>query len=198
MSQRSSLEEKNSAMRPGASSRSSAFERRRGVDDEQVVVALLVKLVEPLHGDVVVALGKPPGDVLVERVREDLARRRRVRRVPVHERVPGLAHVEHGGVELTFRAHARLGESLVGDAASLVAEPPDPEGVGQTARRVDGEHEHPAAEASGSGRRQRRRDGGLPDPTRAAGDGDLLGREQLLQVARLVMRRRGAVPHPGG
>ena len=42
-----------------------------GVDDDQVVAAGRVQLVQPLHGDVVVALDEAGGDVLVERVGED-------------------------------------------------------------------------------------------------------------------------------
>ena len=54
---------------------------RRRVDHDQVVLALGVDLVEPLHGDVVVGLHEPSRDVLVERVGQDLlpSRRRRAR-----------------------------------------------------------------------------------------------------------------------
>ena len=54
-----------------------------------------------------------------------------------------------------------------------------PERVGQPARRVDREHQHPAALLDRRRRRQRGRRGRLAHAAGPAGDDDLLGREQL-------------------
>ena len=146
-----------------------------------------MKLVETLHGDVVVGLGKPPGDVPVERVGKDLVGRPGIGRIPADEGVPRLAHVEHGRVELTFRAHPGICERLVGYPAGHVSQAPDPEGVCQAARRVDGENEHPASEARGRRGGERGRDRRLAHPPRSADDDDLLRRQELLQVTRLLL-----------
>ena len=81
MSQRNRRDEKKSAMRCGASRKSSAL-RVGGVSTTmRSYVALGVDLVEPLHGDVVVRLDEAPRDVLVERVGQDLLPRRLVGRM---------------------------------------------------------------------------------------------------------------------
>ena len=97
--------------------------RRRRVHDDEVVLALAVDLVEPLHGDVVVGLHEAARDVLVERVGEDLLPRRRVGRVGADEVVPALLGVEHGRPQLTPRPGRRPGEDIVGDADLVVPDP---------------------------------------------------------------------------
>src|SRR4051812_13440324 len=82
--------------------------RRGRVDDDEVVVAARVDLVEALHGDVVVALHEASRQVLVERVLEDALRRRLVGSVEVDEGVPRLLGVEHGRPQLAARLHAGL------------------------------------------------------------------------------------------
>ncbi len=165
--------------------------RRRRVHDEEVVAPLLVQLVEPLHRDVVLALGEASADVPIERVGQDLARRAGIGGVPAHEGVPGLGHVEHGGVELTLRLHPGRLERGGRDPRRLVPYPLEAESVRQPLGRVDGEHEHPAAETGRHGGGQGGRSRGLADASRTAGDYDLLGGDELLE-GRRVVRRGGA------
>ena len=127
------------------------------VDDDQVVAAVRVQVVEPLHRDVVVALHEPGGDVLVQAVVEDPVRGLLVGRVAQHEVVPGRLRVEHRGEQLAARLEPGGAQRLVGDAALDVAERLETERVGEPPRRVDGEHEHPAAELGHRGDAPRRR-----------------------------------------
>ena len=62
--------------------------RGRRVHHDQVVVPARVDLVEPLHGDVVVALHEAAREVLVQGVVEDALGRRLVWHVQAHEGVP--------------------------------------------------------------------------------------------------------------
>ena len=155
----------------------------RGVHDDQVVAARGVDLVQPLHGDVVVALDELAGDVLVERVGQDGLAGRGVGGVGAHQGVPRLLGVEHGGPQLAAGLHPGCGEQLVGHAGLDVAELLEAEGVGQAAGRVDGEHQHLAAQVGGGHGPGGGRGGGLADPAGAAEDHDLLGGEQLLERA---------------
>ena len=162
---------------------------RRRVDDDQVVAARGVELVEPLHGDVVVALHEAAGDVVVERVGEDGVAGGGVGGVAAHEVVPRLLGVEHGGPQLApGLGDAGGGERLGRDLRLHVAEALQAEGVGQPPGRVDGEHQHLAAELGGGHGRGRRRGRGLAHPARAAADDDLLGRQQLLERGRALGR----------
>ena len=152
----------------------------RGVDHDQVVGAGAVDLVEPLHGDVLVALHEAAGDVLVQGVLEDASGGDAVGRVAADQLVPRLAGVEHGRPQLAPRLHPRLLDHVVGHPRLGVAQRFQPQGVGQPAGGIDGEHQHPAAErqaghgGGGSGR------GGLADAPRAAADHDLAGGQQRL------------------
>ena len=130
---------------------------RRRVDDDEVVVALGVDLVEPLHGDVVVTLDEARRDVPVERVGQNLVAGAAVGRVAANEGVPRLLRVEHGRPQLAPRPDAGGPEGLVGDPVLLVADAVEAEGIGQPPGRVDGEHEHLAAVADGGHARRRRR-----------------------------------------
>ena len=150
----------------------------RGVHHDEVVVALRVDLVEPLHGDVVVALDEAAGDVLVERVGQDLVPGLRVGGVPADQRVPRLLGVEHGRPQLAPRLDPGGPEGLVGHPVLGVADPVEAEGVGQPLGRVDGEHQHLAAVADGGHDRRGGRRGGLAHPPGPAGDDDLLGGQQ--------------------
>ena len=108
------------------------------------------------------------------------------------EVVPRLLGVEHGRAELAPGLHPGGDEGLVGDAPLGVPDAFEPERVGQTAGRVDGEHEHLAAETrrghgGGGGRRR-----GLAHAAGAAGHDDLLGGQQAVErSAALAWRRRG-------
>ena len=179
----------------------------RRVDDDQVVGAGRVDLVEPLHRDVVVALHEPAGDVLVERVGEDRVPGRGIRGVAADEVVPALLGVEHRRPQLAARLHAGLREGLRRHPGLDVAEGLQPEGVGEAPGRIDRQHEHLAAVVHCRHRGGRRGGGRLPDAAGAAVDDDLLGGEELLDRAgrragfRRAIRtrapRRGG-PRPGG
>lgn len=111
--------------------------REGGVDDEQVVLAAFVKLVQPLHSYVVVALCKAPGDVLVQGVVKDLIGRATVRRMALDESVPGFRHVEHRCPELATWPYAGGGERLVRHPGGGVAETADAECIRQAPGGVD-------------------------------------------------------------
>ncbi len=142
-------------------------------------------LVEPLHGDVVVALDEPARDVLVERVGQDPGRRVPVGSVAAHQVVPALLGVEHGRPQLAAGPDAAGLERIRGYLLLDVAEPVEAEGGGQAAGRIDGDDQHPAAEADGGHGRRGRRGGGLADAAGAAHDHDLLGGEERLDGARV-------------
>ena len=153
----------------------------RGVHHDQVVVAALVDVEEALHRDVVVTLHEARGEVVVEPVVENPVGGLLVGRVAHHQLVPALLGVEHRGPELAAWAEPGAGERLVGHPALHVADALDAERVGEALGRVDGHHEHLAAEVRRRREPGRRRDRRLADPARAAEHDDLLRREQRLQ-----------------
>ncbi len=157
---------------------------RRGVDDDQVVAPRGVDLVEPLHGDVVVALHELAGDVLVERVGQDGVAGGGVGGVQADEVVPARLRVEHGGEELASRLDAGVGEGRPRHLGLDVAELLEAQGVGQPLGRVDGQHQHPAPEVAGGHGPQGRGARRLAHPARATGDDDLLGGQQRLEGGR--------------
>ncbi len=165
---------------------------RRGVHHDEVVVALGVDLVQPLHGDVVVTLHEPSRDVLVQRVGQDLVPGPGIGRVPADEGVPRLLGVEHRRPQLSPRLEPGSAEGLVGDAMLGIADPFETEGIGQPLGRVDGEDQHLAPVAQRGHQRGGGCGGCLADPTGPAGDGDLLGGEQA--VHRPAARRGGLRP----
>ncbi len=130
MSQRNRREEKKSAMRCGASRKSSAL-RVGGVSTTIRSYALRVDLVEPLHRDVVVRLDEARRDVLVQRVGQDLLAGLGVGCMRPDEVVPTLLGVEHRRPQLSPRGGRRPGERLVGDADLVVPDPLQAERVGQ-------------------------------------------------------------------
>ena len=146
----------------------------RRVHDDQVVAARRVDLVEPLHGDVVVALDELAGDVLVERVGQDGVAGLVVGGVGAHQVVPRLLGVEHGRPQLAPGLDPGGGEQLVGHPGLDVAELLEAQGAGQPPGRVDGEHQHLAAQVGGRHGARGRGRGGLAHAARAAGDHDLL------------------------
>ena len=155
---------------------------RRRVDDDQVVAPDRVDLVEPLHGDVVVALHEAAGDVLVQRVGEDGVAVASSGACAQHQVVPRLLGVEHRGPQLaagldagrrrtpraapasrrcrTPRARGRWPSRLAGSTVSTSTLPPSCAAAATAA----------AAAAVV-----------LPDAARAAADHDLLGGEQRLE-----------------
>ena len=88
------------------------------------------------------------------------------------------------------------GEGIVGYPAGHVSQPPDPERVRKAARRVDSENKHPATEPGRSRGGERSRDRRLSDAAWPAYDDDLLGRQELFQMTRLLQFRRWPSP-PG-
>ena len=104
-----------------------------------------VDLVELLHGEVVVAVHEAAGDVLVQRVGEHRVADLGVGRVTADQLVPPRLGVEHRRPQLATRRDPDRAQRLVGHPRRHVAELADTQRVGQTAGRVDGQHEDPAA-----------------------------------------------------
>ena len=119
----------------------------RRVDDDEVVVALGVDLVEALHGDVVMALDEPTRDVAVQGVGQDLVAGARVGGMAPNEGVPRLLHVEHGRPQLAPGTQSCRPEGVVGHAVLVIADSAQAQSVGQPAGGVHGEDEHLAAVA---------------------------------------------------
>ncbi len=157
---------------------------RRRVDHDEVVGPGGVDLVEALHRDVVVALDEASRDVGVERVLQDGVAGLGVGRVPMDEVVPRLLRVEHRRPQLAMRGDPALGERLGRHTDLDVAELLESECVGQALGRVDGEHQHLAAEVDGRLRGHRGGGRGLADTARAAADDDLASGQELLEGRR--------------
>ena len=147
--------------------------RGRRVDHDEVVLAARVDLVEPLHRDVVVALHEAARDVVVHPVVEDAVGGGLVGCVAQHQLVPRTLGVEHRRPQLAARLDAELGVRVERHPAGDVAERLEAERVGEALRRVDGEHEHLAAEARGGGERGCGRGRRLADATGTAEHHDL-------------------------
>jgi hypothetical protein len=162
----------------------------RGVHDDQVVATAGVDLIEPFHGDVVVALDELAGDVLVERVGQDGLEGGLVGRVQAHQVVPAGLRVQHRGEQPTSGLDAGVGEGRAGDLALDVAERLEAQGVGQALGGVDGQHQHPTAEVGSGHRRERGRVRRLAHASGATGDHHLVGGQELLE------RRRGRTDLP--
>ena len=90
-------------------------------------------------------------------------------------------------------------EGLVGHAPLGVADPFEPQGVGQSAGGVDGEHEHLAAEMRGGHGRSRGRGRRLAHPPGPARHHDLLRRQEAVErrPARVGLARDRAWPSGG-
>jgi hypothetical protein len=113
-------------------------------------------------------------------------------RVALDQRVPTGLGVEHGRPQLAARGDPGLLEHVEGDLALGVADALQAERVGEALGRVDREHEHPPAVMQRGHRRDRRGHRRLADPAGAAGDRDLLGRDQLVQGAAAGLGRARA------
>ena len=163
--------------------------RGRRVDDDEVVLAARVHLVEALHRDVVVALHEATGDVVVHPVVEDAVRGGLVGRVAQHQLVPRALGVEHRRPQLAARLHAELGVRVERHPAGHVAERLEAQRVGEALGGVDGEDEHLAAEARRGGERGRGRGRRLAHATGAAEHHHLAGGQQ--RGERLPLSRRG-------
>ena len=162
--------------------------RRRGVEHEQVVVALLVELVELGDRGELLRAGDRARELLVDPVGEHLVTRRRVRRQALDQRVEGALGVEHQRPQLAADLDAVLAEALGVDEPRLVAELLEPERVGEPPRRVD-RHHRDLEPALGHAHRDRGRRGGLPDAARAGAHHDPAAFEQLEHPESLVRLR---------
>ena len=111
---------------------------RRRVHHDQVVAARRVQLVQPLHGDVLVALDEPAGDVLVQLVVED---------------APGRAPV--GGVARTRSSHDCLVSSMAAHSSPRGSTPAALNAVGghPASRRCRAPPARGRRPAGGRGRR---------------------------------------------
>ena len=162
--------------------------RRRRVDDDEVVLARGVEVVQLLHRQVVVAVHEAAGDVLVQRVGQHGVADLGVGRVAADQLVPARLGVEHRRPQLAAAARAGGVEGGVRHPRGAVAEGADAEGVGEAAGRVDGEHEHLAALLDGGGEPEGGGDRRLADAARPEHEHHLLAR----RAARRCRRRRAA------
>ena len=149
--------------------------RRRGVHDDQVVVAAGLELAELLHRHVLLRAGEGAGQRLVEGVLQDLGRLVALG-VGQDDLVEGPLHVEHHRVE---RAAAGRVDAL--DAAGGVVQLGQAHRLRQPLGRVDREHDGTAPALGGS---QRERGGGgrLADAAGAGAHQDPGGVEQVVDV----------------
>ena len=151
--------------------------RRRRVEHEQVVVALLVELEQLRDRGELLRAGDRARELLVDPVGEDLVARRRVGREPLDDLVERALGVEHHRPQLALHLDAVGLEARRVDEVRLVAQLGHPERVREPLRGVDGDHRdlHPAR---GHPHRQRGRRGGLADPAGTRADDDALALEQ--------------------
>ncbi len=151
--------------------------RRRRVEHQQVVVALLVELVQLGDRGELLRAGHRAGELLVDPVGEHLVAGPLVGGEVLDQRVEGALGVEHHRPHLALDLDAVGGEAGRVDEARLVAQLLEPEGGRQTARRVDRD-DGDAEPALGHPHGQRRRRGGLADAPGAGADDDPLSFEQ--------------------
>ena len=147
--------------------------RRRRVEDEQVVVAALVDLVELLHRHVLLRAGERARDLPVDPVVEDPLAGLLVGSVALDHLVEGRLRVEHHRPELARRPGRRPPRSKsAGSTCALgVAELVEAERVGEPLGRVDRQHRDPLAARRHPGR-DRRRGRRLADAAGADADAD--------------------------
>ena len=151
--------------------------RRRRVEHQQVVVALLVELVQLRDRSELLRPGDRAGELLVDPVREHVVDRRPVGREPLDQLVERALGVEHQRPQLAADLDAVVAEARGIDEPRLVAELLEPERVREPLGRVDRDHHH-LQPALGHAHRQRGGRGGLPDPARPGADDDPAPLEQ--------------------
>ena len=111
--------------------------RRRRVEHEQVVAALLVELVELGDRGELLRAGDRARELLVDPVAEDLVARRGVGRELLDHLVEGALGVEHHRPQLALHLDPVGAEALGVDEPRLVAELLHPERVGEPLGGVD-------------------------------------------------------------
>jgi hypothetical protein len=115
-------------------------ERVRGgrrVEHDELRLRALAQLTQPLERDVLLRPGQHGGERLVETVLQDsLALSRRS--LPLDEIVPAGLEVQHHRLQRSREADPGAGEHLGLDLGRRVAEPGQPQRIGQPPRRVDG------------------------------------------------------------
>ncbi len=142
---------------------------RRGVEDDQPVVAAVAQLPELLHRDVLLRAGERARQRLVEAVLEDLVALLR-RGVAADELVPGALHVEHHRVHRRLRRQPRAPRAGSGEISA--SRLPSSESPSALASRRAGSMVHTSElrPRRRGAQRERRRDGGLADAARADAD----------------------------
>ena len=151
--------------------------RRRRVEHEQVVVALLVELVELGDRRELLRAGDRARELLVDPVAEDLVARRGVGRELLDHLVEGALGVEHHRPQLALHLDPVGAEALGVDEPRLVAQLLHPERVGEALGGVDRDDRDPQP-VGRHAHRERGRRGRLADAARAGADHDPLAVEQ--------------------
>ncbi len=168
---------------------------RRRVDDHEVEAFVAVQFVERLGRHVLLRAAQRPGDVAVERVGQDSFDLLVGVGVTPHQPIEGGSGVEHHRPQLAAGLPRLVGVQLdpLGFGRQAIGEP---ERVGQTARRVDRDHDR-ASTTAGRLEPEHRRCGRLADAARATAD-DHRRRVDHVAVgaAAYVARPRGHVVAP--
>ncbi len=172
---RASLEEAGQA--PGRVEEVKGVARRRRVEHEQVVVALLVELVELGDRGELLRAGDRAGELLVDPVAEDLVARGGVGRELLDHLVERALGVEHHRPQLALHLDPVGAEALRVDEHRLVAQLLHPERVGESLGGVDRDDRDPQP-GGRHAHRERGRRRGLADAARPRADDDPLAFEQ--------------------
>ena len=159
-SSRSARPSMNRVMRWGASRKSRAFGRGRGVEHDALEVGLLDQLVEALDRHVLLGARDGAREVAVDAVLEDPVARLVVGGIAGDQPVEGGLGVELQGPELAAALDQGVGRHPLG----LVGEARHAERRRQPPRRVDGDHHRLGALAGEAQRRPRPRSVVLPTP----------------------------------
>ena len=115
--------------------------RRRCVEDDEIVCARAVDLVELLHGSVLMGAGQHGGEVLVDAVGEYLLACLQAGRPSLDEIVEGALDVRHQRPQRGRRLYPMGRELLRGDLPRDIADAIESQGVGKAPGRIDGHYQ---------------------------------------------------------
>ncbi len=148
---------------------------RRGVDDDQVVLVLVVEQAELIEGHIVVAGHEPGGQRPVQGVGQKGLGRRGVGGTITNQLVPGPAHLDHQHPEAPLDGPDR-------DQHRLPVEPVDTQSVGQPPGRIDGDHQDPTSMGPGRPGTEGGGHRGLANPASADHDQNRLSGQEAVDL----------------